>query len=369
MFFCIGPVADSRFPNNYKIDSLWFNCDNGWREISAGKWYKGYPENYCQIEFDSTGARVLHDQFRSFPLWHNHHTVTNLVCPEATQQIWADDQCVIDHTGQVKVNKVSLDLTIADRTISVAEAQQQIQTILDSTVQSFFDQFDIEPKVFLSGGVDTLLIYSLLHSHEKNMSLVKESIYEQDHFVQTNQQILKSYWAYCQFHHWLQPVWLATGSHGDEYLLRGPETIALLTAWHDIEFEKILLKNPHCYHYKYFLKEKNLQIFRRYWEQRHELQTTYDTKEKLIQQILNILVNDHQHWHLGNTLTWTPLRNIQLAKILLQCDIQALLPQFLDASISKALIDVYQPGTSQFASNYKNFDHTQNLDSFLANIL
>lgn len=365
MFFSIGPVCDSRFPNNVKIDSLWFNCDNGWHEISTGKWYKGYAENYCQIEFDSTGAKVLHDQFRSFPLWHNNNIITNLACPEATQQIWADDQCAIDHHGQVKLNKISLDLTVADKTISVSEAQQQIQGILDASVKSFFDQFDVEPRVFLSGGVDTMLIYSLLRGHQRPMCLVQESIYEQDHFVQVNQPTLKSYWAYCQLHHWREPVWLATGSHGDEYLLRGPETIAMLTAWHNIEFEKILLQHPQCYHYKYFLKGKNLQVFRKYWEQRQQLQTTYDTKEKLFAQVLNVLVNDHQHWHLGNTLTWTPFRNIQLVKILLQCPIQDLIPQFLDASISKKLIDVYQPGSIQFVSNYKNFDHTQNLDSLL----
>jgi hypothetical protein len=364
MFFSIGRTQDSRFPNNHKICDLWFNCDNGWNQVAAGTWRKGYSENYCQVELGDFGARLDHNDFRSFPLWHNKNTITNLANTDMPCQVWADDQLSINQHGTVDAKKISLPLQVSDQTISLDQAQAQIKNVLDKTVTSFFDQHNTQPRVFLTGGVDTMLVYAVLKSHQTNMDLVREFIYEQDDFVQANQTVLNGYWAYCQLHHWLDPTWLATGSHGDEYLLRGPEVIALVTAWHDIDFEKILLQNSQCYHYKYFLKEKNLKIFRDYWAQRKELQRTYHTKEKLFYQVLNILVNDHQHWHLGNTLTWTPFRNIELTKILLQCDIQDLLPQFLDAKITKNLIDMYQPDLTKFLSDYKNFDNCQHLDGF-----
>lgn len=364
MFFSISRTQDTRFPNNHKVCNLWFNCDNGWNNVAAGTWHKGYLGNYCQIELGNFGAKILHDEFRSFPLWHNHDNITNLAHCDVTAQAWADDELSMDQHGTVDAKKILLPLQVPDKTISIAQAQDQIKAVLDHTVTSFFDQYDIQTRVFVTGGVDTMLIYALLRSHHKHMNLVQEFVYEEDFFVQVNQSVLGDHWGYCQLHHWLDPTWLATGSHGDEYLLRGPEIIALLTAWHDIDFEKILLQNSHCYHYKYFLREKNLKIFRRYWAQRKELQSTYPTKEKLLYQVLNILVNDHQHWHLGNTLTWTPFRNIELTKILLQCDIGDLLQQFLDAQITKNLIDIYEPDLTKFLSNYKNFDHSQHLERF-----
>jgi hypothetical protein len=364
MFFSICRTQDPRFPNNHKVGNLWFNCDNGWNAVAAGTWHKGYRENYCQVELGDFGAKILHDQFRSFPLWHNHDSITNLAHRDIPTQAWADDELSMDQYGTVDAKKIRLPLQVPDKTISVAQAQDQIKALLDHSVTSFFDCHDIQPRVFVTGGVDTMLIYALLRSQHKRMDLVREFVYEQDAFVQANQSVLDGHWGYCQLHHWLAPTWLATGSHGDEYLLRGPEVIALLTAWHDIDFEKILLDRSHCYHYKYFLLEKNLKIFRGYWSQRKELQSTYPTRQKLFYQVLNILVNDHQHWHLGNTLTWTPLRNIELTKILLQCNIQDLLPQFLNAQITKNLIDIYKPGLTNFLSSFKNFDNSQHLDGF-----
>jgi hypothetical protein len=81
----------------------------------------------------------------------------------------------------------------------------------------------------------------------------------------------------------------------------------------------------------------------------------------LNKQILNILINDHQHWHLGNTLTWTPFKDIEIAKILLQCPIEDLLPQFLDARLTKDLIIDYNPDIIDYLSKYKNHNNKENL--------
>jgi len=74
-----------------------------------------------------------------------------------------------------------------------------------------------------------------------------------------------------------------------------------------------------------------------------------------------MLINDHQHWHLGHTITWTPLMNIEIVKILLQCTLEDLLPQFLDAEISKILIARYDTSLLQAISQYKNYNSGENL--------
>ena len=76
---------------------------------------------------------------------------------------------------------------------------------------------------------------------------------------------------------------------------------------------------------------------------------------------MNILSNDHQHWHLGNTLTWTPFKDIEITKTLLQCPINELIPQFLDGQLSKDLIIDYNTNIIDYLSQYKNYNSNENL--------
>jgi hypothetical protein len=165
-------------------------------------------------------------------------------------------------------------------------------------------------------------------------------------------------------HHWTTPTWLATGGCGDEYFLRGPEVIAMLTAWHDINFGQLLSENTQAYHYHHFNKYQDLWTDS--WNNRQILQNLYSTREQLNQHIVDHLLNDHQHWHLGEVTTWTPFKNIKLVKILLQCNIQDLLPQFLDGKISRCIIEHYSPRVLDFVSTYKNYNNKEKLPNFFA---
>jgi hypothetical protein len=193
----------------------------------------------------------------------------------------------------------------------------------------------------------------------EKFELVTNEYYEPDQFTTENQSALDKFWAYKQIHHWTEPAWLATGSHGDEYFLRGPAVIAMLTSWHNINFGELLMDNPNCYHYHHF--NKYSELWKDSWNNRHQLQKEYPTIDLLNRQILNILVNDHQHWHLGNTLTWTPYMDIKIPKILLQCPIDELIPQFLDGRLSKDLIIDYNPDIIDYLSQYKNYNGKENL--------
>jgi hypothetical protein len=230
----------------------------------------------------------------------------------------------------------------------------QIRQLLDVKLT----QVPQDIKLFCSGGLDTLLLYGMLAgSHD--FELIQDDHYEPDTFTEQNREALKQFWAYKQIHHWTHPTWLATGSHGDEYFLRGPTVIGMLTAWHDINFSKLLADNPTAYHYHHFNKYPDL--WKNAWDNRNQIQDQYPTVELLHRQILNILVNDYQHWHLGNTLTWTPYKDINITKILLQCDINELIPQFLDGRLSKDLIIDYNPNIIDYLSKYKNHNMRENL--------
>jgi hypothetical protein len=348
LFFSICTKIDPRFPNNYQIGDLWVNCDNGWNHRN-NTFYKGYQENHCKITVDSAGAKIEHSIPRSFPLYYQTGTVTNL--DTTLTCVWTDDAVTISHSGEITLIKSPLDLTVASDTLTLNEAKNQIRLLLDKKLTQVPDRV----KLFCSGGIDTMLLYAMLDS----VDLVQDEHYELDSFTQTNQSALDQFWGYRQIHHWTKPTWLATGSHGDEYFLRGPATIAMLTAWHNINFGELLINNPNCYHRYHF--DKYQQLWKDSWNNRQQLQEEYPTTDALYGQILNILVNDYQHWHLGNTLTWTPFKDIDIARILLQCPIDELIPQFLDARLSRDLIIDYNPNIIDYISQYKNHNPQENL--------
>jgi len=360
MFFSITKIPDIRFPNNYQINNLWINCDNGWIQ-SGTTFYKGYDENYCKIIVNDTGAIIKHSTPRSFPLWHQEGIITNIDSTLSTQA-WSDDAVNIDISGKITVAKSNIDLAVPKELLTIHQAQERIRQLLDKKLK----QVPNKIKLFCSGGLDTLLLYSMFSTQSKiEFELLVDEHYEQDKFTKTNQSELSKFWGYKQIHHWSNPTWIATGSHGDEYFLRGPLIIAMLTAWNNINFSELLANNPDCYHYYHF--NKYTKLWKDSWDNRHQLKKEYPTVDLLHRQIINILVNDHQHWHLGNTLTWTPYKDINIAKILLQCDINELIPQFLDGQLSKNLIVDYNPDIINYLSKYKNYNSRENLPNLIKN--
>jgi len=351
MFFSVSTSVDRRFPNNYQINNLWVNCDNGWAQTGT-TFYKGYDDNYCRITVDAGGAGITHSLPRSFPIWHQTGIVTNI--DSTLTPAWTDDAISMDLSGNIINTKINTDLKVPIETLTISQAQYLIQQRLDKKLTQLPDNV----KLFCSGGIDTLLLYAML-AGQRSFELIVDEYYEQDTFTKTNQIALNKFWGYTQIHHWTSPTWLATGSHGDEYFLRGPAVIAMLTSWHNINFGKLLADNPDCYHYHHF--NKYTELWTNSWNNRHQLQNEYPTVELLNQQIMNILVNDYQHWHLGNTLTWTPYKDIEIARILLQCSINELIPQFLDGRLSKDLIINYNPAIIDYLSEYKNHNAQENL--------
>jgi hypothetical protein len=152
---------------------------------------------------------------------------------------------------------------------------------------------------------------------------------------------------------------LLTGACGDEFLFRAPYTIAIWAAWHNIKIEKYL--KTFCYHAHYFAKEKNIVVFQDFYSKRKQIQEQYPTQHDLIYHLLDVNANDHQHWHLGNTITWTPLKDLELNKLVLQLSIDDLLQQILDAKINKMVIERLHPQSLNFLCQSKNHNAREKL--------
>lgn len=376
MFFSITKEPDLRFPEQRKItDQHWFNSDPGWT-WSGSFVYKGYADqiamdqiplhfdqcnaytgNFCAVNFEHNRITIRHNRNRSFELWHDDQTVTNLPPPQGRENVWASHGVVIDSSQQLFA--ITTDNRPHTGSLTWNQALDRVLEVLEQNIQEFVAVNNPHIRLYLSGGIDTLMLYSLLTRLKIPFELITATHYDQDEFTTRNHEALNYFWNYSQIHHWREPAWLATGSHGDEYFLRGPEVIAMLTSWHNIDFQKIMWDNPDAYHAHYFRKYET--VFKTAWDNRQSFQKQYPTVESLHAHIINFLINDYQYYHLGNTLTWTPFRNIEIVRILLQVPIIELLPQFISADFSRHIIARTDPELLKSLSQFKNYNSAENL--------
>ena len=132
-------------------------------------------------------------------------------------------------------------------------------------------------------------------------------------------------------------------------MLRSPTTADLFLKFHGQSVVELLESDwKDCLHYEYFYLPKHYKLF-----QTQTVDPAWNRKS-LLWNLCNIVVNDWQHWHLGNTLTWTPLRDLEIFKTLIRLPVQYALGQIMHSQISKQLIEKNKPGLSRLISNQKN---------------
>jgi hypothetical protein len=366
MFFAISSTQDNRLPCHSQIGNYWFSHDNGWQQLE-NCWYKGYfhPEinhgNFLKISFEPNGCvDIEHDLVRGFPVWWDPEkkVLTNFL--GTGQQIWADKKISLVNHDICTQPAASYDYDLSyDLTIDTA-ADLVCENLIKKAEALKNWSPEIPKKLFLTGGVDTTVLYSVLKYVGVAVEILDYEYIKYDWFLNHNWTQLKAqHWGYGQIHHWTDPTILVTGGCGDEYLFRGPNTIGMWSAWHSIDIIKQLV--PGSYHTDYFLKEKNISVFQQHWRNKDALKSQFPRTKDIAKQIVNLNYNDYQHWHLGNTLTWTPFKDIDLLKISLRLDVDSTIDHIVNASLNKKIIKKLCPNALALLSNTKNFNGRQNL--------
>jgi len=368
MFFTLSIKPDNRLPNHNKFGNYWFSYDQGWQQHD-NYWVKGYnyPNlnhgNFLKLKLITDDYVLLeHDDVRGFPLWwdNNHQTLTNLV--GTGLQIWNDK--IVSLQNQYLVDSDFDDYLIADyNEITLDQAADLIcENLLKKVYELKLDNTNTVKKMFLTGGVDTAMIYSILKYAGVDIEIIDYEYFRYDWFLNKNfKKIREHHWGYSQIHHWTEPTMLISGAYGDEFFMRGPKTVSLWAAYHNVDLITLLRSNQNNYHYNYFLKHTNLPVFDTCWQSRLKIKDTYKSTLDLNNSIINNVSNDYQHWHLGNTLNWTPLKDFELLKICLKLPLDDLTNQILDAILNKLVIKKMYPKLLPMISTYKNLNSRENL--------
>ena len=359
MFFTISKQLDPRLPYCSPLGDWRFSHDAGWT-WNGGPWRKGLGTNSLEIHHDVKSGNITfdHGKTRSFPLWWNDETLTLTNLLGTGEPVRADKQMVLFSDWLITEHQ-DIHGDIVTDTMSQDQVVDEIKTQL---IQSTDVLHDHCPKVFVTGGMDTATLLALFKHLDLDFELVDYEFFQYDLFTNLNiANIRRQHWAYGQIHHWGDNnVILASGAYGDEYMMRGPNTIALWCAWQNINLADMLTKTT-GYHVGYFSLPKNLAVFQSAWDRRSEIQSQYPTYPDLVHQILDINANDHQHWHLGKTLTWTPFLNPELTKLMLRLSVDDMLGQILNADVNRAVIQSLYPKCLSLLSQIKNQNIRQNL--------
>lgn len=386
MFFSISKHIDSNYMQHHVMGGVFVNVDSGWtfeKRKNASVLWKGYCDsfamnevvervfddtvptllgNFCVMIYDHSSGliRLRSDLYRGFPIYVSDHDINNL--RPSSHVVWSDSVIDIDQDLNLTENKFDLIGHIDTSEISAEDAKDFIEDRLHKKTSAFLSHNTLPIRAHLSGGVDSMLVFSFLQHHTDRYELVKCRHVDYDRFWLSNQTDITSHWGYTQIHHWKDPCVLTSGAPGDEYMLRSPTTGDLFLKFHGYNALDLMETDQwsDCLHKDYFHRPKHVKIFQ------SQVLESGISRQQLFWNLCNINANDWQHWHIGNTLTWTPLRDLEIFKILLRMPLSDCVGQFLDSQISRDLIRRNSTDLDQLISDRKNFKNPmKNLVGFL----
>lgn len=358
MFFSLEKTRNTRFSHCYQLGQLILNTDAGWHAAQTETKkivYKGYADsvelqnivcdldrpvagNYCVFAYDQNSQKITiyTNQYRGFLIWHRSGArLSNLLKEDYT--IWNDSEISLGQDLELDEVKVDIIGDIDHRELDYNTVVDCVHQLLYNKIKNFVQHNQLPLRVYCSGGIDSMLVYSYIKTVTDNYELLLENRVQYDEFWCKNSQLIsESFWGYRQIHHWRDSCVLTSGTPGDEFMLRNPSTTNLWLMYHGTNIPTLLeqqgIKN------KFFNLPHNLQLFEAHRHNKELYRVMALSRAGFYRYLCNIVANDCQHWHLGNTLTFTPLRDLEIFKLFLRLGVNDAVQQILFNSISKDLI-------------------------------
>ena len=268
-----------------------------------------------------------------------------------------DGISLLDHS--VKFLKNSYSTKFKNLNLPDDEIFDYLYEYIDNKIKNF--ETDLPIKLFPTGGVDISLLISFIIKHKKKYELLTYEHKDMDYFICHNRAAIGNNWAYRDIHYWTKPSILLSGTHGDEMMLRLPQHAYMLGKINGENILDELRNNTELYHSHYYLRSKQQKSY-------DEVNSLNLNESQTKEFILGRNSFDYQHWHMGETLTWTPLNDLTITNIMLNFRYAALRDQFLDAGISKKLIARNNPEHLKLISKLKNVDHFGHLHKLFEGI-
>ena len=304
--------------------------------------------NFCAMVTRGDSVTITHDTDRSFPLWAGTDTITNL--EPAGEQVWAD--CVLTVDGKFRVSRQWYKPWSRSASMSDAAIVDGVHEILLETFDSFLTHNTLPLKMFVTGGIDSTLAWAYLDHFTKDYEIVDHEYLKYTPFWKRNSSKLEQFWGYRpgrQTHLWAHDCVLVSGALGENFM-HGTKTKEMMLQAHGTSLADVL--QPGDYHYKFYQK---------HWQNRLDVGTVDPDIDKVRDAVMERNNNDHQHWHIEQTLHFTPFKDLRILSLITQSSRERLALQARDSYINRLLIEKLDPLKLRKVSRSKNHNPMENL--------
>lgn len=373
MFFEIQTNKNEQFPCHYKIDdSSWLNTDNGWSQYNVNDslvWFKGYCTDYTDIN-DALAVivllqtPVLSGNFVAIIKDGDHLIVTfdkDSPIPLFSDDVSGEITNINPSTSATRVygnNWLRRNANLTERLEFRPSGRHTYLMSIDDVVNcihfklikkfNYLKNTKSNIKCFFTGGLDSMTCISYLRMMNISFELIDYEHFEYDQFTCNFKQYLNSptYTMYSHIHHWKEPSVLVSGANGDNIFMRSPDMIRNISE----HFEMNWTEYADSYNFEHCANNIGMAFLDK---------DRFATNDELVDDILNRCLNNPLHWHLGNTLTFTPLRDIEFTKLICQLSPTDLMDQCMNATIQKKLIALNDRALLQYVGKHKKTDFSE----------
>ena len=339
MFFYIGSKCDQLTEVN---EGLFL--DDGWehtQKTDCKIWFKGYSTE-CRIE-NSTYSII--NGYKPKGIW----CVISLVNGE--YKVYHADFCTFPfngHTNLYSDNKfLNATANLIEDINSMEVVVNHIISILIETCVGYHTYNTDTLNIWCTGGLDSVLLLAVCERANIPYNLYVDKSHSSisaEYNSTLTKHIIAEFANYAFMSRFTDKTVLGTGYGGDSTFCRHPEQIKILTNSLGLSVRDVVKPNHYIYP---FLKRLS-------FDDTVNKMLTYETEEEIKKRILYGITQWFTVWHLDNTITFNPLMDIDLAKIVLTLPIQELIDASLDGLIQKEAIKKCKPELMCLLDTQKN---------------
>lgn len=392
MFFSIKNKIDNEFDATYSLgNNFYLNIDSGWtikKYADCVIYFKGYSDSYAMEELlqkiytdsninqDGNFTAVVNrsdevilktDNCRAYPLYisfGNDLQISNLYSK--------DKKIEFDHSvrlskkdRQIILNDVS-KFPKHDRANTIEEAVHYIDKILSSNIKNFLANNKNPIKIFLTGGIDSMLIYSYIKKFTKEYKLLEYEFRKWTKFSKNNwQKIIQTSESYRQSHSWGdESVVLVNGFYGDQFFFRDAACLNLICEHYKKKLSEQTQKYNNSYNSDYFNLKSTMEFVENISSQKKYKIIQKDIN-KTKEYCINMLASSYFVWHLDHTIYYTPFKNLKIPNIILDLPIDAIIDNAFNCTIQKKLLQNNDDKLLSIVYKKKNAGDYQNLLDYI----
>lgn len=371
MFFSINTSNHKKLKNRLIFNDFFLDLDEGWeisKTDSRCRIYKGYSEdfknlahtenlfelkgNFCVIDIENNEIKISHQKYRTFPLLFSieNNELTNLITKDIKYKKFSSLIFLKLQINNGIITYTEHELPQKFDTTPFVNIDDSVNKIKDILIEKFknLQYCKLPIKLYFTGGLDTGLAMAIMNFLEIKYELISEKLdcSKEDYLLKKLKHLASidnSYLAYTQLHTYEDKCLIVSGTYGDDSFLREPGQLAIFLKIHKINIFSMLHEDSYNYH---FFNRKNLkEMF---------LNSFVNNKKYHLNDIFLKNVNSYQHWHINNTLTFTPFQDIDILKLVINMPLDVLNSQILDCTINKRLIAEFDNSVLCKVNRFKN---------------